>query len=153
MALGQIMREKSTLTYVEALIAASFVAYLAWDLSWGLPPGGAAIILGVIAYFAYLCSMRRWVRFHQKSYEVVATVLAIAWGVLAYFAASGLQAAYANQIPGSLLMHLWPWIAALAAFIAAIVSKVHFIDDARAHVVNRRARWEHERRLEQSAGF
>lgn len=143
-ALGQIMREKSSLTYIEAFIAAGFVAYLGWDQSWGLPPPIAALLLGTIVYVAYLCLMRRLVRFHQNSYEVVATILAAAWGVLAYLVAGALQAGFANQIPASLLMHLWPWIAALAAFIGALASKVRFMDDVREYVVGRRARWDNQ---------
>ncbi|WP_375778822.1 hypothetical protein ACE103_06925 [Bradyrhizobium sp. ma5] len=147
------MREKSSLTYIEALIAAGFVAYLSWDQSWGLPPGLAALLLGAIVYFAYLCLMRRLVRFHQNSYEVVATILAAVWGVLAYLVMGALQAGFANQIPAMLLMHLWPWIAALAAFIGALTSKVRFMDDVREYVVGRRARWDNQQWLEEDARF
>jgi cell shape-determining protein MreD len=147
------MQEKSSLTYVEALIAAAFVVYLAWDWSWGLPPGGIALILGAIIYFAYLCLMRRLVRAHQRSYEAVATILALAWGVLAYCVASAVQASFANQIPSSLLMHLWPWIAAVLAFIGALASKVRFMDDVREYVLGRRARWDNQQWLEEDAGF
>ncbi|MCC8958952.1 hypothetical protein H8B02_37710 [Bradyrhizobium sp. Pear77] len=147
------MREKSSLTYIEAFIAAGFVAYLGWDQSWGLPPGLIALILGVIVYFAYLALMRRLVRFHQDSYEVVATILAAAWGVLAYLVTGALHAGFANQIPASLLMHLWPWIAALAAFIGALASKVRFMDDVREYIVGRRARWDNQQWLEEDAGF
>ncbi|MGY3529752.1 hypothetical protein [Bradyrhizobium embrapense] len=151
--LGQIMREKSSLTYIEAFIAAGFVAYLGWDQSWGLPPGLVALFLGVIVYFAYLALMRRLVRFHQNSYEVVATILAAAWGVLAYLVTSALQAGFANQIPASLLMHLWPLIATVAAFIGALASKVRFMDDVRDYVASRRARWDNQQWLEEDAGF
>ena len=147
------MRDKSSLTYIEALIAAGFVAYLSWDQSWGLPPGLIALILGVTVYFAYLCLMRRLVRFHHNSYEVVATILAVAWGVLAYLVTGALQAGFANQIPASLLMHLWPWIAAIVAFIGALASKVRFMDDVREYVVGRRARWDNQQWLEEDAGF
>ena len=147
------MREKSGLTCIEAFIAAGFVAYLSWDQSWGLPPGLVALMLGAIVYFAYLCLMRRLVRLHRNSYEVVATVLALAWAALAYFATAALQAGFASQISGSLLMHLWPWIAALAGFLGAIASKVRFMDDAREEVVDRRARWNDQQWLEESAGF
>src|SRR5258708_2682567 len=97
------MREKSSLTYFEAFIAASFVAYLAWDCTLGLPPGGFALILGVIVYFHYVFLMRRWVRCHQSSYEIAGTISAIAWAALAYFATVALQAAVANQIPDRFL--------------------------------------------------
>ncbi|MGY4477037.1 hypothetical protein [Bradyrhizobium sp. USDA 3364] len=147
------MREKSTLTYIEALIAAVFIVYLAWDQSWGLPPGCIALMLGVIAYFAYVCLMRRLVRLHQNSYAAVATILALAWAILAYFAMSALQAGFADQIPASLLAHLWPWIAAAAAFVGALASKVRFMDDAREYIVGRRARWDNRQWLEQDAGF
>ncbi|WP_076861633.1 hypothetical protein [Bradyrhizobium mercantei] len=147
------MSEKSSLTYIEALIAASFIAYLAWDQSWGLPPPCIALMLGVVVYFAYLYLMRWLVRLHQNTYQVVATILALAWAVLAYFAMRTLQAGFANQISGALLMHLWPWIATLAAFIGALASKVHFMDDARDYVLGRRARWDNQQWLEQDAGF
>ena len=147
------MREKSSLTYIEALIAAGFVAYLGWDQSWGLPPGLVALMLGAIVYFTYLCLMRRLVRLHRNSYEVVATILALAWGALAYFATTALQAGFANQIPASLLMHLWPWIAAIVAFIGALASKVRFMDDVREYIVGRRARWDSQQWLEEDAGF
>ena len=147
------MREKSSLTYIEAFIAAGFVAYLAWDQSRGLPPGLVALILGAVVYFAYLALMRRLVRFHQNSYEVVATILAVAWGVLAYLVTGALQAGFANQIPASPLMHLWPWIAAIVAFIGALASKVRFMDDVREYVVGRRARWDNQQWLEEDAGF
>ncbi|QOZ31755.1 hypothetical protein [Bradyrhizobium sp. CCBAU 53421] len=147
------MQDKSSLTYVEALIAAGFIAYLSWDQSWGLPPGLVALLLGVIVYFAYIALMRRLVRFHQNSYQIVATILAAAWGVLAYLVTAALQAGFANQIPASLLMHLWPWIAALTAFIGALASKVHFMDDAREYVLGRRARWDNQQWLEEDAGF
>ncbi|MGY4318518.1 hypothetical protein [Bradyrhizobium sp. JR3.5] len=140
--MGQIMREKSSLTCIEAFIAAGFVAYLSWDQSWGLPPGLIALLLGVIVYFTYLALMRRLVRFHQNSYEVVATILAVAWGVLAHLVTGALQAGFADQIPASLLMHLLPWIAAIVAFIGALASKVRFMDDVREYVVGRRARWD-----------
>ncbi|WP_050423243.1 hypothetical protein [Bradyrhizobium tropiciagri] len=93
------MQEKSSLTTIEALIAAGFVVYLTWDQSWGLPPACIALILGVIVYFAYLCLMRRLVRLHQNSYGVVATILALAWAVLAYFATGALQAASPARSP------------------------------------------------------
>ncbi|TWB87009.1 hypothetical protein FBZ93_12455 [Bradyrhizobium macuxiense] len=147
------MREKSTLTYIEALIAAGFIAYLTWDQSWGLPPGLVALLLGAIVYFAYLCLMRRLVKFHQNTYEVVATMLAVAWGVLAYLVTSALQAGFVNQIPASLLAHLWPWIAVIAAFIGALASKVRFMDDVREYVVGRRAHWDNQQWLEEDAGF
>ena len=147
------MREKSGLTCIEAFIAAGFVAYLSWDQSWGLPPGLIASLLGVIVYFTYLALMRRLVRFHQNSYEVVATILAVAWGVLAYLVTGALQAGFANQIPASLLMHLLPWIAAIVAFIGALASKVRFMDDVREYVVGRRARWDNQQWLEEDAGF
>ena len=147
------MSEKSTLTYIEGLIAAGFIAYLAWDQSWGLPPPCIALMLGVIVYFAYLCLMRWLVRLHQNTYQVVATILALAWAVLAYFATGALQAGFANQIPGTLLMHLWPWIAAIAAFLGALASKVRFMDDARDYVLGRRAHWDDQQWLEESAGF
>ncbi len=147
------MQERSSLTYIEALIAAGFVVYLAWDESWGLPPGCIAFILGVVTYFAYLCLMRWLVRLHQTSYEAVATILALAWAVLAYFAMSALQAGFANQIPASLLAHLWPWVAAIAAFIGALASKVRFVDDVREYVLGRRAYWDNQQWLEEDAGF
>lgn len=147
------MGEKSILTYIEALIAAGFIAYLAWDQSWGLPPPCVALMLGVIVYLAYLYLMRWLVRLHQNTYQVVATMLALAWAVLAYFATGALQAGFANQMPASLLMYLWPWIAAIVAFLAALASKVRFMDDARAHALDRRARWNDQQWLEESAGF
>ncbi|WP_143201698.1 hypothetical protein [Bradyrhizobium sp. NAS96.2] len=147
------MQEKSSLTTIEALIAAGFVVYLTWDQSWGLPPACIALILGAIVYFAYLCLMRRLVRLHQNSYGAVATILALAWAVLAYFAMSALQAGFASQIPDTLLMHLWPWMAAIAAFIGALASKVRFMDDVRDYVLGRRAHWDNQQWLEENAGF
>jgi len=147
------MREKSSLTYIEALIAAGFVVYLTWDQSWGLPPACIALMLGVLVYFVFLCLMRRLVRLHQNTYEWVATILAVAWAVLAYFATAALQAGFAHQIPASLLAHLWPWIAAVAAFIGALASKVRFMDDVREYVLGRRARWDNQQWLEEDAGF
>ncbi|GKQ55949.1 hypothetical protein BRSPCE3_68040 [Bradyrhizobium sp. Ce-3] len=147
------MQEKSSLTYIEALIAAGFVAYLSWDQSWGLPPGLVALMLGGGVYLAYLCLMRWLVKSHQNSYQLVATILAAGWGVLAYLVTAALQAGFANQIPGSLLVHLWPWIAAIAAFFGALASKVRFMDDVRDYVLGRRARWDNQQWLEENAGF